>query len=320
MKFLTTIIIFFLAFNAKAQYDPAAGKEGSLAISADSNVFIDWANECVLKRGPMDASDVSKGYSNLGDEKDALGKPNSEIVTLGDGGMATLSFSYPITNGTGADFAVFENSFSDTYLELALVEVSSNGKDFVRFPCISLTDTAQQIGPFGTLNPTKIQNLAGKHRGMYGTPFDLEVLKDSNAINIDSITHVRIIDVVGSIDPKYGNRDRHGRLINDPWPTDFEAGGFDLDAVGVIHSLNPNSVQEIISVKLFPNPCNSCHTIRIEGIEQEKELTLLNLNGQKVNTSIATSELEVSGLKPGCYLLTGTTTKGVVREKLVIYE
>ena len=43
-----------------------------------------------------------------------------------------------------------------------------------------------------------------------------------------------MVDVVGSIDPMYGTRDSLGNLINDPWPTPFATGGFDLDAVAVL--------------------------------------------------------------------------------------
>jgi hypothetical protein len=49
----------------------------------------------------------------------------------------------------GYDFAIFENGFpfgsGSFYLELAFVEVSSDGKHFVRFNAISNTDTTQQI-------------------------------------------------------------------------------------------------------------------------------------------------------------------------------
>ena len=36
---------------------------------------------------------------------------------VGDGGSAILTFDTPIANGPGFDFAVFENGFSDTFLE-----------------------------------------------------------------------------------------------------------------------------------------------------------------------------------------------------------
>jgi hypothetical protein len=45
---------------------------------------------------------------------------------------------------------------------------------------------------------------------------------------------------VGSLNPSYGTKDALGRFINDPWPTAFESGGFDLDAVGVMHFSEKN--------------------------------------------------------------------------------
>ena len=37
-----------------------------------------------------------------------------------------------------------------------------------------------------------------------------------------------------------GTRDAEGHLINDPYPTDYETGGFDLDAVGVLNQTITN--------------------------------------------------------------------------------
>ena len=81
------------------------------------------------------------------------------IVSLGDAGVAVLTFSTPIRNGQGPDFAVFENAFSNTFLELALVEVSSDGQNFVRFDAISNTDTTLQIGGFGHVDATNLEHV-----------------------------------------------------------------------------------------------------------------------------------------------------------------
>ena len=51
----------------------------------------------------------------------AIGAPGNGVVSLGDGGYALLTFEKPIKNGID-DFAIFENSFSDTFLELGLVD------------------------------------------------------------------------------------------------------------------------------------------------------------------------------------------------------
>jgi hypothetical protein len=40
-----------------------------------------------------------------------LGLPDGSIVSLGDSGIAIATFAHPIYNGSGPDFAVFENGF-----------------------------------------------------------------------------------------------------------------------------------------------------------------------------------------------------------------
>ena len=98
----------------------------------------------------------------------------TDVVSLGEGGTITLSFERPLADGPGPDFAVFENGFSDGFLELAFVEVSSDGEHFVRFPSAYLG--LEPIGPFNEHDPELIDGLAGKYRRGYGTPFDLSVL------------------------------------------------------------------------------------------------------------------------------------------------
>ena len=154
-----------------------------------------------------------------------------DIVALGSGGRITLIFDPPVENGAGWDFVVFENSFSDQYLELAYVEVSSNGSDFVRFDSISLT--VNPVPGFGNTDPTDMDGLAGKYRQGFGTPFDLETLVGkpgvlAGDVDLFTISHVRIIDVVG--DGTF--LDTRGEVIYDPYPTAGSAG-FDLDAVGI---------------------------------------------------------------------------------------
>jgi len=226
-------------------YAPPAGQPGSTALAAGDSLFVDWADGFTnLVRGPLDIADPPGGLASFGSGSNALGPsdatPSSAtpIVSLGDGGQITLSFSHPITDGPGFDFAVFENGFADEFLELAFVEVSTNGADFVRFPGISLTQTATQIGGFDPLDATNLHNLAGKYRAAFGTPFDLsDVAGLSPNVDAAYINFVRLVDVVGSIDPAHRTLDSLGNPINDPNPTAFSSGGFDLDAVGVIHAV-----------------------------------------------------------------------------------
>lgn len=235
---------------AAGPYAPPADEAGSDAVAADDPAIVQWATGGTLVRGKTDIRSETSPEVSFGEIGDALGMADSEssdffsVVSLGDGGSATLTFARPIQDVPGSDFAVFENSFDDFFLELAHVEVSSDGVNFYRFPSVSLTQTETQVGTFGNIDATDLHNLAGKYRGGFGTPFDLAELKTRYpALDTQRITHVRVVDVVGSIDPGYGTRDSQGNLINDPFQTDFFTGGFDLDAVGAFSEL-PGSFEE----------------------------------------------------------------------------
>jgi hypothetical protein len=221
-------------------YAPPAWRTGSTAVANTSQTIAEWASGFQdLIRGPLNIADPRLGLASFGAGNDALGLADgvsTHVVSLGDGGRITLTFAQPIIDGSGFDFAVFENGFGDSFLELAFVEVSSNGTDFVRFPAVSLTPTATQVGAFGTLDATNLDNLAGKYRGGFGTPFDLsQVAGLSPNVDVSHIQFVRVVDVVGTIDPTLGSRDSLNSLVNDPYATPFASGGFDLDGVGVLN-------------------------------------------------------------------------------------
>ena len=72
---------------------------------------------------------------DFGEPEDATGMAgDGRVVSLGDGGVAILTFDTPLSDGPGPDFAVFENAFLETFLELAFVEVSSDDVNYFRFP------------------------------------------------------------------------------------------------------------------------------------------------------------------------------------------
>ncbi|MCW1886444.1 hypothetical protein OKA04_17025 [Luteolibacter flavescens] len=199
---------------------------GSPAVSKDDSRIVAWASGHSEVTYGVDVDNMWRTPEK------ATGKATTDvydIVCLGNGGQITMYFPHSVRDGAGADFAVFENSFSDTFLELAFVEVSSDGVNFFRFPSASLTPS--KVGPFDTtMDPTNIDGLAGKYRGGYGTPFDLASLPDSPLLNKQRVAFVRIIDIIG--DGK--TKDSSGRPIYDPTPV-IGSGGFDLDAIGVIH-------------------------------------------------------------------------------------
>ncbi len=310
------ILLVFVTMMAHAQFPPPAGQIGSTAIHADSLIFTDWASQCSVDRGYFDISDTTLGLVYFGEDNYGTGKADNAVVSLGDGGVATLRFITPVANGDGYDFAVFENSFSDDFLELGHVEVSSNGIDFFRFESTSLTSTDEQVATFGTVDATMINNLAGKYSALWGTPFDLQELSDITELNIDSITVIRIIDAVGSIDSEYATYDFHGNIINDPWPTPFETSGFDLDAVGVINNRNNTSVDETNTtvVRIFPNP--AANIIRIQSLKPVSNVIITNLCGERVYEGHS-SVVNVSYLQSGLYIITIVTDNNITTHKFL---
>ncbi len=227
---------------------PAAGQPGSTAIHRSSNAIVAWADGYT---NMLYGAEVSEAWKT---PEKALGPAEGtlyEIVSLGRGGQITLTFPHGIADEPGADFAVFENGFSDDFLELAHVEVSSDGTNFVRFP--NYSDMPGPIMGFGSVYTEFIYGLAGKYKRGYGTLFDLNELRiaynaqlagntdfspsfataltnNFQLLDLDRITHVRLIDVVGD-----GSAlDARGSVIYDPYPT-IGSAGFDLDAVGVLN-------------------------------------------------------------------------------------
>jgi len=257
------ITLFLISSTAFAQFAPMVGAEGCIAIPMDSPLFVAWAENGSVERGWMNSADTTLGKVDFGFIEDCYGVPNPAVLSLGDGGIASFEFQNTIYNGEGFDFAVFENAFDDYFLELAFVEVSSNGVDFFRFEAESLTNVESQIAAFGLLDTKLIHNLAGKYPGQWGTPFDLSELAFHADLNINAISHIRIVDVVGSIDPLYASVDANNRFINDPWPTDFDMGGFDLDAIGIIHQ-NPLEIEELPEVFIFPNPVSKSGILKFQ--------------------------------------------------------
>lgn len=245
---LVVFLLLLLSSNALAgPYAPTAGHSDYAAVFKDDPDFAAWATGHV---NLVYGSNVDNQWKT---PHKAYGKAfgdSYDIVCLGRGGRITMTFDQPIRNRAKWDFAVFENSFNDTFLELGYVEVSSDGVNFTRFPNRSLT--ADPVPGFGDVDPSNLMGLASKYRQGYGMPFDLQELADNpevknGQVDISSITHVRIIDIVG--DGTYF--DSTGHVIYDPYPT-VGSAGFDLDAIGLKYTGNYANSLPLQAVLLQP--------------------------------------------------------------------
>ena len=318
---LTTLLLTCAMYGqGQGSFCGAVGTPGCTAIRYDSAAIIGWATGCTVERGPVDIIDPDGPKVRYGNEGFGIGPATTattSAVSLGDGGTATLTFAEPICNVAGPDFAVFENSFNDSFLELAFVEVSTDGVRYVRFPSTSLTPTTVQVGSNGSVDPTKLNNLAGKYRVGYGTPFDLEELKDSAGIDIDNIVYVRLVDVVGTIDPQYATHDAFGHMVNDPYPTNdtiWAGGGFDLTGVAVLRATaGIDGIASAVRVTAWPNPTTGWLTVCGE---VGRDMELCDLRGRRMGQWRLTGErtrIDLADLPAGVYLLRvdGKVTKVV---------
>lgn len=300
-KFLTVVLLAVGTIANSQTYPPGEGQPGSTAIEPTDSRFVAWANGASVQRGFVNIANPAGGYVSAGISQNAIGQPDGAIVSLGDRGNAVVTFAVPIINGPGFDFAVFENGLS-TFLELAFVEVSSNGINFFRFPAHSQTQTATQIGAFETPLPQYLNNLAGKYASN-GTPFDLSDIPDNALLDKNNITHVKIIDVVGSINPLYASYDSFGNMINEPWPTAFESGGFDLDAVGVIHKkvLGVEDFRKE-NIYIYPNPASD---FIFTNLKTDFETIIFDISGRIVlrQKSFGADGIAISNLNSGIYLV-----------------
>lgn len=308
MRLHYLLAMALLGFSANAQtYPPTDGMPGSTAIHKDSPLYVAWATGITVERGFVNITNpnVTANGSNkasFGEPSNVLGYPDGSVVSLGDAGYAILTFANPIYDGEGFDFAVFENG-GPSFLELAVVEVSSDGQNFFRFPAHSQTQTVTQVGSFQTPSATYLNNIAGKYSAQYGTPFDISELDDNVLLDKDHITHVKVIDVVGSIDPAYATWDSFGNAINDSHPTPFNSCGFDLQAVGVINqgTLNRDDFAKN-SIKIYPNPARDHFTIKLD---EEAKVILYDVSGRIVleQDIQSSSRINTSGLASGVYLV-----------------
>lgn len=147
-------------------------------------------------------------------------KAGTHVLSLGQEGFITLEFvDNEVFDGEGPDFIVFENPFLAApgndpdfgFFELAKVEVSYDGEEWVQFPY----DTGSRKGCAGhrpvlaNSKDNRIDPTDPKKAG--GDPFDLKT------VGLKVMRFIRITDVRSS-----GGEDG--------------AAGFDLDAVAACHS------------------------------------------------------------------------------------
>ena len=254
-------------------------------IDASDPALIGFATE-VIEFNPATPSSLIPAVT---DPSAALGPPSPPantgppefspigLTSLGDApagelpGSITLGFGQQtIFNGAGGDFAVFENAgdFGDSglFVELAFVQVSTDGINFAQFDAFSsvtfpdpdsngplATDLILEFGPgFATLpDRNLVSGFAGADPQETGTLFDLDSLTNNSlvlagTVDLNNINFVRLIDIPG--DGRFV--DSAGNPIFDAFAPNGPTGGFDLDAIGLVNA-SANTVPEPSSLALL---------------------------------------------------------------------
>lgn len=222
------------SFIADASMDSAI--DGGFVEELDAGTDTRDASTLPYARGVVRFQEGSNaGFGQNGYPGVVLGPPRGkgtgagglDVLSLGVGGEIVLDFgSNVIADGEGADFIVFENPFwvgglsSGVFAELGEVSVSNDLTNWLKFPC-SLQPTQPGVYPgcagwTPTLayDPFVIVPLDPAKTG--GDAFDLAT------ISLQSARYVRVRDLSTS--------------------GQGETAGFDLDAVGVIHTLQTSQV------------------------------------------------------------------------------
>ena len=213
---------FLITIANAGDFDPAAGQPGSLAIPLDDSRIRSWANGIHDYQPGDDVDEVWQTPQN------ALGPASGDpfdILCLGRGGSITFSWAAPLFNGPGPDIAIFENSFSDRFLELAHVEVSSDGENCERSADQPNSVTRREFRDHRT---HQCQRPAGSTGNVWDW-FNFADLPQHPHVDRDAIRFIRIVDVVGI----GTDLDSLGNPIYDPYPT-FGSAGFDLDGLAVL--------------------------------------------------------------------------------------
>ncbi len=147
-----------------------------------------------------------------------------DVVSLGSHGEIMLSVEpNAIVDGEGPDFLVFENAFlaggnpSNPYVELGEVSVSDDGISWTAFPCAAAGFPyagCAGVHPVLSSRDNAIPPTDPAQAG--GDAFDLKEL------GVPRVRFIRIRDL-GTV------------ACSDDPSARFPTGGFDLDAIAVIH-------------------------------------------------------------------------------------
>ena len=247
LQFIVLIVAFFHPKLALAG-DPYIDRVVQVEFGSPRDILFEDPNAVL---GPPEAYDDQ----GLGGSVD--------VLNIGVGGSVVVEFrDNVIYDGPGVDFTIFENpfyvggDFTRVFLEPAFVFVSSDGDEFTSFPANYIIpdpplpggdDDPDHYTGFAGIRPVFSNSSNGNDpldpSLSGGDAFDLADISEAAArkgIDLQNIRFIKIQDVRRKIDV-----DQDGEII--PGSTYPTVNGFDLDAIGAIHSREPEDLLSLRS-------------------------------------------------------------------------
>ncbi|RZJ60527.1 MAG: T9SS type A sorting domain-containing protein, partial [Flavobacterium sp.] len=122
------------------------------------------------------------------------------------------------------------------------------------------------------------------------------------------------------LDPQYASYDSFGNRINDPFPTPFYSGGFDLAGVGILNAGSLGIFDNAVAIAaIYPNPAVDSFSIRMSSAT-EVHIKMYDSTGREVLSTDITSEdlINVSHLNAGIYILAIDNGTSITNKRLII--
>ncbi len=224
MKLAPHLLLSALPLALACTDEPGDTQGPDTAPPSDTDTGPDPFADEVLSFEPGEAAgfgqDQLPGIVLGGPEGAGADAGSADVLSLGCGGVIALGLTdIGLVDGEGPDLLVFENAFTG-WIETGVVAVSEDGENWLEWPCDAEDREGGFPGCAGTqpvfansdngLDPTD-PSVAG------GDAFDLADL------SLERARYVRVRDSGAN-------------------PCSGESGGFDLDAIAVVHG---ESLQEV---------------------------------------------------------------------------
>jgi hypothetical protein len=214
---------------------------------------------------------ASAGFGQDSFPRVVLGRPegggalvqSTDVLSLGEGGSIVCVFRDNLVyDGPGDDLVVYENAFhvgsldGPLFTEFGYVEVSADNHAWYRFD----------------VNPETGAGLAGRSAVLANSENEIDPLSaeaggdrfDIADVGLAFVRFVRIIDVDGAIEDR-------GDFV-----PPVGKGGFDLDAMGAIHSTRPAVVRGVVTHAGEPIRRARVKLIPLDGSRRKRRWTRSN--------------------------------------------